>query len=136
MMMRPWMMIFVFAVACSDATPNGTVFFSESLEDTASQSVKVSVALPGEDAPAKLELSLGIPDSGEKRIASFTGTVVESAGWEITYEGKGNPINQGTTTEPVMALPIKVQRYKKVFFGTQTRQDVIMISADGTATVL
>lgn len=134
--MRGWWFLAAFLVACTNATPSGTVFFTETLTDVPSESVKVDVVLPGE-APAKLTLSIGVAEvEGARQIVNFGGTVAESGGWEITYLGRGSLVNQGTLAAPVMSMPIKVQRYRKRFMETHYRQDSIVISAEGSATVL
>jgi hypothetical protein len=112
------------------------VFFAETLTDVPSESVKVDVVLPG-DAPAELTLSIGVAEvEGARQIVNLGGTVTDGGGWEITYLGRGNPVNQGTLDAPVMSVPIKVQRYRKRLMETHYRQDSIVISADGSATVL
>lgn len=134
--MRALVLISVFLAACTNATPPGTVFFTETLENVPAQSTKVDVVLSG-DEPAVLVLTIGVAEvEGTQQIVNFSGTVADSAGWEITYLGKGNAVNQGTPSAPVMSMPIRVQRYRKRFMETHLRQDSIVISADGSATLL
>jgi hypothetical protein len=64
-------------------------------------------------------------------VRSITVRAKDAAGYELTSELTGNPVNVGTEEEPIHSRTLKVRRHKKSLFGTSTAEMSIRATPSG-----